>query len=129
MEELAMTDTQNLRLWSRIVMDGKKDPVMGPGKAQLLDLIRETGSISAAGRAMGMSYRRAWLLVDATNTAFRTPLVERARGGSAGGGAHLTEAGIAVLAAYRALQAAAAEAAAPHIATMQALLGDMSERK
>lgn len=125
----AVVVTGPLRLWSRIVQDGAKEPVMGPGKAQLLELIRDTGSISAAGRAMGMSYRRAWLLVDAMNTAFRAPLVESARGGAAGGGAHLTETGQAALAAYRALQSAANAAAAPHLAAMQALIPDVSNGK
>lgn len=86
---------------------------MGPGKADLLEAIRDHGSISAAGRALGMSYRRTWLLVDTMNRCWRTPLVETMAGGSHGGGARLTPLGIEVLGAYRALQrsiAAAAEA-------------------
>ena len=59
---------------------------MGPGKADLLDAIHATGSISAAGRKLGMSYRRAWLLVDEMNRCFRAPLVEARLGGSGGGG-------------------------------------------
>lgn len=78
---------------------------MGPGKADLLDRIAETGSISAAARGMGMSYRRAWLLVDAMNRCFHEPLVETRPGGGERAGARLTEAGIAALAAYRALSA------------------------
>lgn len=75
---------------------------MGPGKADLLEAISVHGSISAAGRAMGLSYRRAWLMVDAMNRLFAAPLVETRRGGP--GGAALTPAGQAALAAYRALQ-------------------------
>jgi len=76
---------------------------IGPGKAELLALIRDTGSIAAAGRAMGMSYKRAWLLVSTMNECFRMPLVEASRGGSERGGAELTATGEAVLAAYRRL--------------------------
>jgi len=76
---------------------------MGPGKAALLEAIAREGSISAAGRALGMSYRRAWLLVDTMNRCFERPLVEAHPGGGKGAGAKLTEAGEAALAAYQAL--------------------------
>lgn len=76
---------------------------MGPGKADLLDAIAAAGSISGAGRAMGMSYRRTWMLVDAMNRCWREPLVETAAGGSHGGGARLTNLGQRVLKDYRAL--------------------------
>ena len=76
---------------------------MGPGKADLLEAIAREGSISAAGRAMGMSYRRAWLLVDAMNRCFTKPLVETHPGGGKQAGAQLTAEGEAALAAYRAL--------------------------
>ena len=78
---------------------------MGPGKADLLEAIREHGSISAAGRAMDMSYRRAWLLVDAMNRCWQAPLVHTAPGRAQGSGARLTEMGEQVLALYRGLQA------------------------
>ncbi|MEJ5978287.1 LysR family transcriptional regulator [Novosphingobium sp. PS1R-30] len=78
---------------------------MGPGKADLLDAIAQHGSISAAGRAMGMSYRRAWLLVDAMNRCWQQPLVETSPGMAHGGGARLSASGREVLAHYRALQA------------------------
>ncbi|MCK9542850.1 MAG: LysR family transcriptional regulator [Novosphingobium sp.] len=77
---------------------------MGPGKADLLDAIEREGSISAAARAMGMSYRRAWLLVDAMNRCWTAPLVATAPDGSARSGARVTELGKAVLRNYRALQ-------------------------
>ena len=76
---------------------------MGPGKADLLDAIGQHGSISAAARELGMSYRRGWLLVDTMNRCFREPLVEARAGGGQGAGARLTPAGEAALAAYRAL--------------------------
>ena len=78
---------------------------MGPGKADLLEVIARTGSISAAGRDLGMSYRRAWLLVDTMNRCFAKPLVETRPGGGKSAGARLTEEGEAALAAYRALSA------------------------
>jgi molybdate transport system regulatory protein len=78
---------------------------MGPGKADLLEAIRQHGSISAAGRAMGMSYRRAWLLVDAMNRCWRQPLVETSPGSAHGGGARVSAFGEGVLTQYRALQA------------------------
>ncbi len=76
---------------------------MGPGKADLLDAIAATGSISAAARSLGMSYRRGWLLVDVMNRCFATPLVETQPGGGKGAGTRLTDAGRAALAAYRGL--------------------------
>ena len=87
---------------------------IGPGKANLLQGIRETGSIAAAARRMGMSYKRAWLLVEGLNAAFKAPLVTATRGGPGAGGARLTAEGEAVLAAYRALQRDATRAAEPH---------------
>ncbi len=95
---------------------------MGPGKADLLDAIIAAGSISAAARSMNMSYRRAWLLVDVMNRSFREPLVRSAAGGHQGGGASVTEAGLLVLAHFRAAEAAAAAALAAHLAPLAALL-------
>lgn len=77
---------------------------MGPGKADILAAIDREGSISAAGRSLGMSYRRIWLLVDEMNRCFRDRLVQTQAGGSSDRGAHLTDAGRTVLAAYRALE-------------------------
>src|SRR5690349_12489500 len=76
---------------------------IGPGKADLLDAIAATGSISAAARQMRMSYRRAWILVDTMNTCFKKPLVDTSKGGAEGGGARLTPMGEKVLERYRAL--------------------------
>lgn len=98
---------------------------MGPGKAELLELIEATGSISAAGRAMGMSYKRAWQLVDTMNAMFRAPLVVSSRGGAQGGGAVLTQDGRIVLAQYRALEEKARAAGAENIETLQSMLIDI----
>ena len=95
---------------------------LGPGKADLLEAIARTGSISAAGRAMGLSYKRAWSLVEVMNRSFAAPLVEAAKGGAGGGGAALTPAGAAALADYRAAQAAALAAAAPAMTRLAARL-------
>ncbi|MCU0985922.1 MAG: LysR family transcriptional regulator [Acetobacteraceae bacterium] len=93
----------------------------GPGKADLLQGIAETGSIAAAGRRLGMSYKRAWSLVETLNGMFGAPLVSATKGGAAGGGAALTPAGEQVLARYRAIQARAAEAASAELASLHGL--------
>jgi molybdate transport system regulatory protein len=80
---------------------------IGPGKADLLHAIEQSGSISAAARSMGMSYRRAWLLVDTMNQCFREPVVDTATGGKGGGGAQITAFGQAVLRCYRAMESGA----------------------
>lgn len=98
------------------------EPAMGPGKADLLEAIDRTGSISAAGRALGMSYRRTWLLVDSMNRCFVDKLVEAQAGGGAGRGARVSATGHAVLARYRAMEARLAAAATDDLAAMAALL-------
>ncbi len=103
---------------------GGDDFAIGPGKAALLDAIAATGSISAAGRALGMSYRRAWLLADSMNRCWQAPLVATAHGGKRGGGAALTDLGRQVLANYRSLEAALAAAAAAPGARLLADLAD-----
>ena len=85
---------------------------MGPGKAALVAKIEQTGSISAAARAMGMSYRRAWQLVDALNTSFSEPVVRTAIGGKRGGGAGVTPFGREVLRLFRAMEDKASAAIA-----------------
>lgn len=97
-----------LKLKAQILVDG--EIALGPGKADLLEAIAAHGSISAAARALGLSYRRAWLMVDAMNRLFADPPVQTTRGGP--GGASLTPAGKLLLAEYRALQKAMEAAAA-----------------
>ena len=91
---------------------------IGPGKARLLESIRDTGSISAAARDMRMSYKRAWLLLDSMNQAFTAPLVAAAPGGAGGGGASLTAFGAEVLERYRRLHRIAEAHAAEDLAAL-----------
>lgn len=98
------------------------DSRIGPGKIELLEKIAAFGSISAAGRAMSMSYRRAWELVEDLNHLFPTPLVSPRTGGKHGGGAVLTPLGLAVVTRYRAIEQAAMEAARVHLAALNAEL-------
>jgi molybdate transport system regulatory protein len=95
---------------------------IGPGKADLLEAIGRTGSISAAGREMDMSYRRAWMLVDVLNASFAKPLVETATGGNRGGGARLSAYGAEVLRRYRAMEATAEQAVAAELKQFARLL-------
>jgi molybdate transport system regulatory protein len=105
------------RLWFQIrIGEGR----FGPGKAELLTHIRDTGSISAAARRMGMSYRRAWTLLEAVNALTDAPAVETERGGARGGGARLTPRGEALLAAYEHLRVALASTAAATLAALDA---------
>jgi molybdate transport system regulatory protein len=97
---------------------------MGPGKADLLEAIAETGSISGASRKLGMSYRRAWLLVDEMNKCFRAPLVEARLGGTQGGGARVTDLGLEALAGYRELQTLAWDAVSKPFREFEKLLGE-----
>ena len=104
----------------RVVLE--PDIAIGPGKADLLERLAETGSIAAAGRAMGMSYKRAWLLVDSMNSCFERPLVEARRGGAGRGGAVLTETGREVLSLYRRMETLTEAAIAAELETMRGLL-------
>ncbi|MET3899959.1 molybdate transport system regulatory protein [Devosia sp. UYZn731] len=101
---------------------------LGPGRADLLEQIGQTGSISAAGKAMGMSYKRAWGLVQALNEGFGMVLVETSRGGSGQGGAQLSEAGQLVLTHYRSMQERTRAAIAEDVSALRQLL-DMSGKK
>ena len=103
--------------------------MIGPGKAELLERIRDTGSIAAAGREMGMSYRRAWQLVERLNAMFREPLVARTRGGAKGGGAEVTAAGRQVLEDYRGFETEARRAGAAHVARLREMLADIPDGK
>jgi molybdate transport system regulatory protein len=95
---------------------------VGPGKIALLEAIERTGSISAAGRASRMSYRRAWLLVEALNILFSRPVVTTQTGGTRGGGAALTALGLELVTTYRALEREAHTLAADRLAAIEAAL-------
>lgn len=110
--------SDRMRLTLRVDADGKA--ALGHGKIRLLEKLAETGSISAAGRAMGMSYRRTWLLVDSLNHLFKMPVVATRPGG--GGGAFLTETSEAVVKLYRDIEQEAAQATAADLGRLEALL-------
>ena len=98
---------------------GARTPAMGPGKAELIERIAASGSISAAARAMGMSYRRAWQLVEALNQDYRERVVTTAAGGTRGGGAQVTPFGKRVVAEYRAMEEKASAAIASDLRRFQ----------
>ncbi len=95
---------------------------IGPGKIRLLEAIDRTGSISQAGRTLGMSYRRAWLLIDDMNQCFLHPVVNARPGGSQGGGAALTEFGAELVRDYRSIETAAEVAAKKRLRGLEAAL-------
>ena len=117
------SNTQRPRLRIRIIFDASE--MIGPGKAELLERIDRCGSIAAAGREMGMSYKRAWELVSTMNAMFQAPVVARMRGGPGGGGAVLTEAGREVLELYRAFESNAAAAGAVQLDALRSRLRDI----
>ncbi|MFO1315524.1 MAG: LysR family transcriptional regulator [Burkholderiales bacterium] len=98
------------------------DIAVGPGKIDLLEAIAATGSITAAAKRLGMSYRRAWLLVDTMNRCFRSPVVAAEAGGQRGGGTALTPLGADVVRRYRRVESLAAKAAAAELAALARLL-------
>ena len=104
-------------------IDLDREGRIGPGKIQLLENIREFGSISAAGRAMDMSYKRAWDLVDEINRICRQPAVERQTGGKNGGGAALTPFGVSLVARYRKIERDAASAVRKELAALRSDIG------
>ncbi|MGE0313629.1 MAG: winged helix-turn-helix domain-containing protein [Lautropia sp.] len=97
---------------------------LGPGKVAVLEAIVETGSINAAAKRLGMSYRRTWQLVDAMNRAFRKPLVRTAIGGSHGGGTVVTEAGQRVIELYRRVEMNAKRASSDELRTLTGMMAD-----
>ena len=107
----------NVRLMVRVDFGAVR--ALGPGKTRLLEGIGKTGSISRAGRALGMSYRRAWLLVDDMNRCFRVPVVATQPGGAQGGGAALTPFGLELIENYRAIEAQATAAAEPQLQALK----------
>jgi len=109
----------NKRLGVRLRVTLRKGIAFGPGKADLLEGIRDTGSIAAAGRRMTMSYTRAWGLVTELNAGFRAPLVESLKGGAERGGASLTALGKEVLQRYRRMEASTARAVVADLAKLR----------
>ncbi len=103
-------------------VDFSDQRAVGPGKIRLLELIDEHGSIAAAGRAMDMSYRRAWLLIDNMNQCFRKPLVQKQMGGNGGGGAALTAFGRRIVKHYRDMEHEAGTAVAAHLRALDSAL-------
>lgn len=93
---------------------------LGPGKVQLLEAVRETGSISAAARSMGMAYRHAWEMIDDLNAGFGRAVVETASGGAAGGGAKLTKFGEELVRRFRSMEAATNRAIARDLRALRA---------
>ena len=108
----------------------KKGVALGPGKADLLEAIRDTHSLTAAANRFGMSYKRGWTLVRELNAAFASPLVETEKGGAGGGGgARLTALGEHVLARYRQMEADAGQAIEAGVADLRKLLKAARRRK
>jgi molybdate transport system regulatory protein len=103
-------------------IDFGPEQALGPGKIRLLELINETGSISAAGRALNMSYRQAWLLVDELNRMFNAPVATAQVGGGGGGGTALTETGDGIVRLYRDIERRASGSAAMEIRSLSKLL-------
>ncbi len=101
---------------------------LGPGKVDLLEAIAKTGSISAAARTMGMSYRRAWLLVDTMNRCFHGDLVTKAIGGRGGGGTKVTPMGLDVLRRYRDMEAKAEASVRDEVAAFAELLSETAHK-
>jgi molybdate transport system regulatory protein len=104
------------------------DIAVGPGKIALLEAVANTGSITAAAKLLGMSYRRAWLLVDTMNRCFKSRVVETEAGGNRGGGTRLTALGAEVVRSYRRIEARAAKAGASEIAALTRLLASSKKR-
>src|ERR1700740_608831 len=98
------------KLHCRLRITGEENFAIGPGKIALLEAIEDSGSISSAARNLGMSYRRAWLLIDEMNRAFKAPVVDTATGGHQGGGSHVTELGKEVVQRYRNIEAISVKA-------------------
>jgi molybdate transport system regulatory protein len=116
----------NVRLTVRV--DFGAERALGPGKIRLLEAIGKTGSISRAGRALGMSYRRAWLLVDDMNRCFREPVVTAQPGGAQGGGAALTQFGLELIDKYRSIESQATAATRQQLSALEVSLRNQARR-
>lgn len=117
----AARETANTELVLRLRF-AKSEPLLGPGKIELMEYIGCEGSISAASRAMHMSYHRAWTIVSEINAMFREPLVQTQLGGARGGGATITPLGRDVVRRYRSIESSVWKHAAKHIAALEAAI-------
>jgi molybdate transport system regulatory protein len=117
-----MTKTPPATLKPRLRLVAGETIVLGPGKADLLEAVRGTGSLRKAAAGLGMSYMRAWSLVKTMNAAFREPLVALARGGASHGGATLTPSGVKVLALYRGMEKTSEKATSSQAAALKRFL-------
>ena len=113
----------------RIRIDFSDSSFVGPGKIDLLEAIRDTGSLSQAARDLGMSYRRAWLLIDSFKSAFREPVTLATTGGKGGGGVALTRFGEGLVESYRALERDIAEIAARRLRTITAAVNPQTRTR
>ncbi|MEI7875158.1 MAG: transcriptional regulator [Alphaproteobacteria bacterium] len=118
--KLSAKPVDKTSLHLRIDFGGERS--IGPGKIRLLELIIETGSISAAGRALAMSYRQAWLLVDELNRMFKEPVVSAQTGGGGGGGTAVTDTGKTVVRLYRDMERRTSKASSPDVRALSRLL-------
>lgn len=119
-----MSDLRRLNEVAKLILrvDLGAGKAIGPGKIRLLEAIRDSGSISRGGRSLGMSYRRAWMLVDSLNRTFRRKAVTAQPGGESGGGARVTPFGLTLIATYRAIERRAQQAATRELATLRRAL-------
>ncbi|MGE0072799.1 MAG: winged helix-turn-helix domain-containing protein [Thiomonas sp.] len=124
MDENSTFPSSPSRSQPRVRLQIKQGTAIGPGKAALLEALERTGSISAAGRELEMSYRRAWLLIHSVNQAYKQPLVEASKGGAGGGGAQLTPLGREVLSIYRRMERKALRAIQTDLEALEKLLHD-----
>lgn len=122
----AAKSDERTSLHLRIDFGGERS--IGPGKVRLLELINETGSISAAGRSLAMSYRQAWLLIDELNKMFREPVVVAQTGGGGGGGAVVTETGNDIVRLYREMERRAYGVSTPEMRSLARLLTPPAEK-
>jgi molybdate transport system regulatory protein len=117
-----MPPADGIRVKFRLRITKGEDIAIGPGKIDLLEAVAATGSITGAARQLGMSYRRAWLLIDTMNRCLRGPVTQAEAGGQRGGGTSLTPLGAELVRRYRSIEAAAAKAGAADIRALLALL-------
>jgi molybdate transport system regulatory protein len=121
-----LVDNGSAEVRFRLRITKGRDIAVGPGKIDLLEAIANTGSIAAAAKALGMSYRRAWLLVDTMNRCFEEAVVTAETGGSRGGGARITPLGEEVVRRYRRAEASAHKAAAIDLRALKRMLASRS---